>query len=616
MDDWIFTKQAGSERHRRLFEAVCNNATGAIFLMNERQHCVYMNPAAEVLTGYTLAETHGRPLHEVVHHTRLDGSRYPLAECPIDRAFPERMRMQGEEVFVHKDGHFYPVAYTASPIHEKGVIVGTIVEVRDIREQKWAEAALRESQRRLLLAKSAAKLGIYDYDVISGRITWDARVREIWGVPPEQAITYDVFMSGLHPSDRAATQAAIDRALDPLGTGEYHAEYRVISQADGVERWVLAVGQVFVASGRAARLVGTVEEITARKYAEDELRASRERLAAVLDCLPVGVGFIDLEGKLVLGNPEMRRYVPDVIPSRDATHHDRWRGYHPNRRRIAASDYPGARALRGEVVRPGIEFLYSEEDGRETWTRVAAVPLRDPAGRVSGAVAVVTDISGEKRTEHELKVLLAEKERLAQHNELVAREMSHRIMNSFQMLSSLFAMQTRAVQDPAARAIVDGAMARVEAMAVVQRRLFQATREDVGTLDPGEYLRGLAEELVASFMREGCRLVVAIPPGLRMSTTRASSLGMIVTELVINACKHAFKGGRAGTLTVRLDPLPSGGYRLQVADDGAGLPHGLDLRRSGGLGMRLVQSLARQLEGTLEIDGNSPGVRFVVVFPG
>ena len=251
MDDWIFTKQAGSERHRRLFEAVCNNATGAIFLMNERQHCVYMNPAAEVLTGYTLAETHGRPLHEVVHHTRLDGSRYPLAECPIDRAFPERMRMQGEEVFVHKDGHFYPVAYTASPIHEKGVIVGTIVEVRDIREQKRAEAALRESERRLLLAKSAAKLGIYDYDVVSGRITWDARVREIWGVPPERAITYDVFMSGLHPGDRAATQAAIDRALDPLGTGEYHAEYRVISQADGVERWVLAVGQVFVASGRA-----------------------------------------------------------------------------------------------------------------------------------------------------------------------------------------------------------------------------------------------------------------------------------------------------------------------------------------------------------------------------
>jgi PAS domain S-box-containing protein len=599
-----------------LFEAVCNNATGAIFLMNERQHCVYMNPAAEALTGYTLNETRGRPLHDVVHHTRLDGSRYPLEECPIDRAFPERMQMQGEEVFVHKDGRFYPVAYTASPIHERGVIVGTIVEVRDISQQKRAEAALRESERRLLLAKSAAKLGIYDYNVVSGRITWDARVREIWGVPPELAITYDVFMNGLHPSDRAPTQVAVDRALDPLGPGEYRAEYRVISQADGVERWVLAVGQVYFAGGRAVRLVGTVEDITARKHAEDELRASRERLAAVLDCLPMGVGFVDLEGKLALGNPEMQRYVPNVIPSRDQARHGRWRGYHPNGRCIEASDFPGARALRGEVVRPSIEFLYTQEDGREIWTRVAAVPLRDPQGRVSGAVVVVTDIGGEKRVEQELKVLLAEKERLAQHNELVAREMSHRIMNSFQLLSSLFAMQMRAVQDPAARVLVEGAMARVGAMAVVQRRLFQATREDVGSLDLGAYLRGLAEELVASVMGESCRLGVAIPSGIRMSTTQASSLGMIVTELVINACKHAFKSGRAGTLTVRLDPLQTGGYRLQVADDGVGLPHGLDLGRSGGLGMRLVRSLVRQLEGTLEIDGNPPGVRFVVVFPG
>jgi PAS domain-containing protein len=79
-------------KKRGLFEAVCNNATVAIFLMDDRQHCVYMNPAAEQLTGYTLAETKGRTLHEVVHHTRPDGRPYPIAECPIDRAFPQNNR--------------------------------------------------------------------------------------------------------------------------------------------------------------------------------------------------------------------------------------------------------------------------------------------------------------------------------------------------------------------------------------------------------------------------------------------------------------------------------------------------------------------------------------------
>jgi PAS domain S-box-containing protein len=131
--------QHSAEFYQRQLEIVCNNATLAIFIMDEHQQCVYMNPAAEQLTGYTFAETRGRALHDVIHHTRPDGSPYPLCECPIDRAFPQNHREQGEEVFVHKDGHFYPVAYTASPIQEGATTIGTIIEVRDISQEKHNE---------------------------------------------------------------------------------------------------------------------------------------------------------------------------------------------------------------------------------------------------------------------------------------------------------------------------------------------------------------------------------------------------------------------------------------------------------------------------------------------
>jgi PAS domain S-box-containing protein len=121
--------------------AVLDNATVAIFLMNDRQHCVYMNAAAEKLTGFSLAETQGRPLHDVIHHTRPDGSPFPLEECAIDRAFPENNQTQGEEVFVHRDGRFYPVAFTASPIRDAAArTIGTIVEVRDVSDEKRHEA--------------------------------------------------------------------------------------------------------------------------------------------------------------------------------------------------------------------------------------------------------------------------------------------------------------------------------------------------------------------------------------------------------------------------------------------------------------------------------------------
>ncbi len=132
---------------QRRLNAVLNNATVAIFLMDDRQHCVYMNAAAERLTGYTLPETLGRPLRDVIHHTRSDGSHFPLEECAIDRAFPEEHQTQGEEVFVHKDGSFYPVAFTASPIQDEGSRpIGTIIEVRDIRAEKRAQ----EHQRVLI----------------------------------------------------------------------------------------------------------------------------------------------------------------------------------------------------------------------------------------------------------------------------------------------------------------------------------------------------------------------------------------------------------------------------------------------------------------------------------
>lgn len=114
---------------------LCDNATVALFVMNEQQHCVYMNPAAETLTGYRLEEVLGAPLHNFVHHTRPDGSPYPLAECPIDRAAPQNMQEKGEEVFVHKDGTLYPVTFTASPIRRDHAVVGTVIEVQDATRQ-------------------------------------------------------------------------------------------------------------------------------------------------------------------------------------------------------------------------------------------------------------------------------------------------------------------------------------------------------------------------------------------------------------------------------------------------------------------------------------------------
>lgn len=142
-------RRALEEASTRL-DAIIRNTTMAVFMMDDRQHCVFMNPAAEALTGYRLEETVGRTLHDVVHHTYPDGRPFPIEKCAIDRAFPEESQTMGEEIFVHKDGSFYPVGFTASPIRdESGKTVGTVIEARNITEEQAARKAMEDFNRVL-----------------------------------------------------------------------------------------------------------------------------------------------------------------------------------------------------------------------------------------------------------------------------------------------------------------------------------------------------------------------------------------------------------------------------------------------------------------------------------
>jgi PAS domain S-box-containing protein len=153
----------------------------------------------------------------------------------------------------------------------------------DITVRKRTETALLESQERLQLARIGAGLGIHDYNLETGHIEWDERLRDLWGVPDDLEITFDIFMAGIHPDDQEATRKAVDRALNPAGDGNYYAEYRVIHRIDGVVRWIAAAGKAFFEQGQAVRLIGTVQDITEPKRSEQRkyhLRALTTALAS------------------------------------------------------------------------------------------------------------------------------------------------------------------------------------------------------------------------------------------------------------------------------------------------------------------------------------------------
>ena len=238
----------------------------------------YVNPAFSLASGYSAAEALGQ-------NPRLlkSGLTAPETYAELWATLVAGKIWQGEFVNRHKDGSNYIEAATISPLRQADGQVSHYVAVKaDITALKRTLAELRSSDDRLRLAKTAAGLGIFDRDIVSGRYDWDERAREFWGVGPDEPVTFTTFMAGVHPDDRAATQAAIDRALDPRSNGEYRAEYRVISCADGSVRDIAANGLVFFESGRAVRVVGTLKDVSTQKQMEKELKERRSEMELLI----------------------------------------------------------------------------------------------------------------------------------------------------------------------------------------------------------------------------------------------------------------------------------------------------------------------------------------------
>ncbi|MGL5871183.1 MAG: PAS domain-containing sensor histidine kinase [Xenococcaceae cyanobacterium] len=275
--------EADAQEQRRLLKAVTDNASVSLFIMDDRQQCVFMNPAAETMTGFTLAQVRGRALHDIIHHTRPDGSHYPLEECPIDRAFPQNNREQGEEVFVRPDGSFYYVSYTASPIRDTEGINGTIIEVRDITNQKQVEERFR------LMADSIDQLTWMANP--DGWIFWyNRRWYEYTGTTPQDMEGWG--WQRVHDPDELPK--VLEKWQSSINTGEPFEMEFPIQRADGVFGWFLTrANPMKDAQGKVVFWFGTNTNISEQRQlaeeranlleAERAARSEAERVARIKD---------------------------------------------------------------------------------------------------------------------------------------------------------------------------------------------------------------------------------------------------------------------------------------------------------------------------------------------
>jgi two-component sensor histidine kinase len=210
------------------------------------------------------------------------------------------------------------------------------------------------------------------------------------------------------------------------------------------------------------------------------------------------------------------------------------------------------------------------------------------------------DVTDRRAAECEIKELL-------QHKETLLREMQHRVANSLQIIASILLLKSRTVQSEETRLHIRDAHQRIISVAAVQQQLLAATGKPI---EIGAYLSRLCEALAASMTDESHPISLKVQvEGATASSAEVGSIGLIVTELVINAFKHAFVDDRAASLIVVAYEATERSWRLAVSDNGIGTPEGhliLD-KPSSGLGMIIVEALAKQLDALVEIRRNPKG---------
>ncbi|MDH4161452.1 MAG: PAS domain S-box protein [Nitrospirota bacterium] len=330
-------------------------------------------------------------------------------------------------------------------------------------------------------------------------------------------------------------------------------------------------------------------DITERKHAEER---HRNILKTAID----GYWLTDAKGRLLEVNDaycRMSGYSRDelltmAIPDLEAGENPEETREHIEKIMSQGSDrfVSQHRRKNGTLMDMEISVQYSKEQG-------------------GMFIAFLQDVTERKRAEDAIRVSLREKETLL-------KEVHHRVKNNLQIISSVLYFQAQKIVEPASLAVFEEARNRLRSMVLVHEKLYRS--RDLAHVDIRDYLQSLVDELRISHAEKSRGLQVHVKvPELYLPIETALPAGMIINELVTNIFKYAFPSGSGGDAWIRID-RQGGTVRIEVGDNGAGIPVGVSADQPATFGLQLVGNLAKQLNGSVAIE-RGQGTRVVVSFP-
>ena len=472
-------------------------------------------------------------------------------------------------------------------------------------------------------------MGTFDWSLTENppKIEWNDRLKSFFWLPPDTEINQDIFHRVIHPDDRERVQRALNLAVEH-GT-LYDNEYRLLGP-EGQLRWIRGIGKSFHdKDGKPVRYGGISIDVTMRKQAEDELRASEARFRQLADSMPQIVWAATPDGTLDYSNHRWFEYIDQPEAS---VRPDAWAEYvHPD-------DLAGAGLAWAAALKDGspyaTEFRGRRADGAYRWFLVRALPIRDAGGNISRWYGTCTDIHDQKELQREKEDLLnseraarSEAERASQTKDEFLSTLSHELRTPLNAI--LGWVQVLRSPGPASGADEPAApdpelemgLATIERNARSQAQIIDdlldmsriisgKVRLDVQRVDLAPVVQAAIDTMLPAAGAKGIRLQVVLDPIARPVSGDPNRLQQVFWNILRNAIKFTPRGGRVQILLQRINSH----LEVVFSDSGEGippafLPHVFDrfrqadatsTRRHGGLGLGLA--IVKQL---VELHGGS-----------
>ena len=527
------------------------------------------------------------------YHCRTE----PCRPCPSLRALKHKTMQMDVVPWDGADGENIGwLELYAFPLFDAaGDIRGVIGYIRDITERLKTEETLRLYEQ--IISSTSDHMSFLDRDYVYRAVnkaylkTHQKTRQEIIGLGVPDLLGVDVY------------ERSVKEKLDRCLAGE-EIHYQEWFDFPGSGRCFMDVAYYPYVNenGALSGVVVSSRDITKRKQTEEMLRNIEKRFRKILeDVSNIAIQVYDEERRTTFWNKASEKlygYTQNealgkkledlIIPSsmqkevKRLIH--RWLEY-------------------GEKI-PAGEAILVDKNGKDV--PVFSSHSMNETSEGKELFCIDVDLKSLKQAEKQIKASLKEKE-------VLLREIHHRVKNNMQVIISLLRMHSRRIDDPRLGEIFNECRDRIYAMSLIHEALYQS--EDLAQIDFGVYIKKLCRNLNQAYgaSTKGIAITVEVC-NVTLGMDQGIAVGMVISELVANAFKHAFPEGNGGSVSIRLSGLSEEEIELIVEDDGIGLPPEIDILKSPSLGLDLaVAAVTRELNGDIKVERNG-GTRFVIHF--